>query len=89
MWVYPWSDYTERLQNIDYYPDGMPWCAIGTADMPHAYNKKEWNNTYDLQEYDSKARQYYPVLMRTTTQDPLAGHKIKQFLEVPISIIQF
>ena len=26
----------------------MPWGAIGTADMPHAYNKKEWNNTYDL-----------------------------------------
>ena len=50
----------------------MPWGAIGTADMPHAYNKKEWNNTYDLQEYDSKARQYYPALMRTTTQDPLA-----------------
>ena len=67
----------------------MPWGAIGTADMPHAYNKKEWNNTYDLQEYDSKARQYYPALMRTTTQDPLAEHKIKLFLEVPMSIIRF
>ena len=79
MWVYPWDGYTERLQDIDYYPDGMPWNAISTADVPHAYNGKEWMNMYDLQEYDSKARQYYPTLMRTTTQDHPKGISKKEW----------
>ena len=52
------------------------FCAERLSDSftahPWKYNGKEFVEMHGLDEYDSKARWYYPAICRTTTMDPLA-----------------
>jgi RHS repeat-associated protein len=58
---------------MQYYPSGLPWAeAAGSSEQPWKYNGKEFVEMHGLDEYDSKARWYYPAICRTTTMDPLA-----------------
>ena len=45
---------------------------FGRDKQPYKYNGKEFVEMHGLDEYDSKARWYYPTIVRTTTMDPLA-----------------
>lgn len=45
---------------------------FGRGKQPYKYNGKEFVEIHGLDEYDSKARWYYPTIVRTTTMDPLA-----------------
>ena len=61
------------VQQIQYYPSGLPWNDnYQPSQQPYKYGGKEFVEMHGLDEYDSEARWYYPALMRTTTQDPLA-----------------
>lgn len=63
----------ECVQRMQYYPSGLPWAAsAGASEQPWKYNSKEFVEMHGLDEYDSKARWYYPAICRTTTMDPLA-----------------
>ena len=58
---------------MQYYPSGLPWVeAMMPSEQPWKYNGKEFVEMHGLDEYDSKARWYYPAICRTTTMDPLA-----------------
>ena len=58
---------------MQYYPSGLPWAeTAGASEQPWKYNGKEFVEMHGLDEYDSKARWYYPAICRTTTIDPLA-----------------
>ena len=58
---------------MQYYPSGLPWAeAMIPSEQPWKYNSKEFLEMHGLDEYDSKARWYYPAICRTTTMDPLA-----------------
>ena len=58
---------------MQYYPSGLPWNDnYQASQQPYKYGGKEFVEMHGLDEYDSEARWYYPALMRTTTQDPLA-----------------
>ena len=58
---------------MQYYPSGLPWAeTAGASEQPWKYNGKEFVEMHGLDEYDSKARWYYPAICRTTTMDPLA-----------------
>ena len=51
----------------------LPWNDnYQASQQPYKYGGKEFVEMHGLDEYDSEARWYYPALMRTTTQDPLA-----------------
>ena len=57
---------------MQYYPSEVPWNQqSGASEHPFRYNGKEFVEQFTLDEYDSKARWYYPSIMRTTTMDPL------------------
>ncbi len=72
-YVYPWANYKECVQRMQYYPSGLPWNEnFGAMEHPYRYNGKEFVEMHGLDEYDSEARWYYPALGRTTTIDPLA-----------------
>ncbi len=72
-YVYPWEGYKECVQRTQYYPSGLPWVeSAGASEQPWKYNGKEFVEMHGLDEYDSKARWYYPAICRTTTMDPLA-----------------
>ena len=72
-YVYPWEGYKECVQRTQYYPSGLPWVeAMMPSEQPWKYNGKEFVEMHGLDEYDSKARWYYPAICRTTTMDPLA-----------------
>ncbi len=72
-YVYPWANYKECVQRMQYYPSGLPWNEnFGAMEHPYRYNGKEFVEMHGLEEYDSEARWYYPALGRTTTIDPLA-----------------
>ena len=72
-YVYPWEGYKECVQRTQYYPSGLPWLeAYSPSEQPYKYNGKEFVEMHGLDEYDSKARWYYPAICRTTTMDPLA-----------------
>ena len=61
------------VQQMQYYPSGLPWNDnYQPSQQPYKYSGKEFVEMHGLDEYDSEARWYYPALMRTTTQDPLA-----------------
>ena len=63
----------QRVQHMQYYPSGLPWNDnYQPSQQPYKYGGKEFVEMHGLDEYDSEARWYYPALMRTTTQDPLA-----------------
>ena len=63
----------ECVQRMQYYPSGLPWAeSAGASEQPWKYNGKEFVEMHGLDEYDSKARWYYPAICRTTTMDPLA-----------------
>ena len=63
----------ECVQRMQYYPSGLPWAeTAGASEQPYKYNSKEFVEMHGLDEYDSKARWYYPAICRTTTMDPLA-----------------
>ena len=65
----------QRVQHMQYYPSGLPWDEsenYQSSQQPFKYGGKEFVEMHGLNEYDSEARWYYPALMRTTTQDPLA-----------------
>ena len=63
----------QRVQHMQYYPSGLPWNDnYQASQQPYKYGGKEFVEMHGLDEYDSQARWYYPALMRTTTQDPLA-----------------
>ena len=63
----------ECVQRMQYYPSGLPWAeATNASEQPWKYNGKEFVEMHGLDEYDSKARWYYPAVCRTTTMDPLA-----------------
>ena len=58
---------------MQYYPSGLPWEYVyNSSAQPWKYNGKEFVEMHGLDEYDSKARWYYPAIYRTTTMDPLA-----------------
>lgn len=58
---------------MQYYPSGLPWLeAYSPSEQPYKYNGKEFVEMHGLDEYDSKARWYYPAICRTTTVDPLS-----------------
>ena len=71
-WIYPYPNYKECIQRMQYYPSGLPW-NVGYIpnQQPYKYNGKEFVEQFGLDEYDSKARWYYPAIARTTTMDPL------------------
>ena len=72
-YVHPEAGYKECIQRMQYYPSGLPWAEIaGASEQPWKYNGKEFVEMHGLDEYDSKARWYYPAICRTTTMDPLA-----------------
>ncbi len=56
----------------DYYPYGalMNTLADNPSQQPYKYGAKELDRTAGLDLYDSQARQYDPLLGRTTTVDP-------------------
>ena len=59
-------------QRMFYYASGLPMAnSIGQDFQSIKYNNKEFEETNGLNEYDSKARWYYPAICRTTTLDPL------------------
>jgi RHS repeat-associated protein len=63
------------VQRLQYYPSGLPWKENDTYSpigQNRKYNGKEFVEMHGLDEYDSRARWYYPAIMRTTTMDPLA-----------------
>ena len=72
-YVHPEAGYKECIQRMQYYPSGLPWVeSAGVSEQPWKYNSKEFVEMHGLDEYDSKARWYYPAICRTTTMDPLA-----------------
>ena len=72
-YVNPSAGYKECIQRMQYYPSGLPWAeSAGASEQPWKYNGKEFVEMHGLDEYDSKARWYYPAICRTTTMDPLA-----------------
>ena len=72
-YVHPEAGYKECIQRMQYYPSGLPWAeSAGASEQPWKYNSKEFVEMHGLDEYDSKARWYYPAICRTTTMDPLA-----------------
>ena len=72
LWVYPGDNYNELVQRMQYYPSGLPWDTnISPGEQPYKYNGKEFIEMHGLDEYDSKARWYYPAIARTSTMDPL------------------
>ncbi len=72
-YVHPEAGYKECIQRMQYYPSGLPWAeAMVPSEQPWKYNGKEFVEMHGLDEYDSKARWYYPAICRTTTIDPLA-----------------
>ena len=72
-YVNPSAGYKECIQRMQYYPSGLPWVeSAGASEQPWKYNGKEFVEMHGLDEYDSKARWYYPTICRTTTMDPLA-----------------
>ena len=72
-YVHPEAGYKECVQRMQYYPSGLPWAeAMTPSEQPYKYNGKEFVEMHGLDEYDSKARWYYPAICRTTTMDPLA-----------------
>ena len=72
-YVHPAAGYKECIQRMQYYPSGLPWGeAMYPSEQPWKYNGKEFVEMHGLDEYDSKARWYYPAICRTTTMDPLA-----------------
>ena len=74
-YIHPEADYKECVERTQYYPSGLPWVERLTDSFtanPWKYNGKEFVEMHSLDEYDSKARWYYPAICRTTTMDPLA-----------------
>ena len=72
-YIHPEAGYKECIQRMQYYPSGLPWIeAMQPSEQPWKYNGKEFVEMHGLDEYDSKARWYYPAICRTTTMDPLA-----------------
>ena len=65
------SETGSAVQNISYSASGVP-SNIDLEIQPYLYNGKEFISQFGLNEYDSQARYYYPVIGRTTTMDPLA-----------------
>ena len=69
-YVHPEAGYKECVQRMQYYPSGLPWAeAMIPSEQPYKYNGKEFVEMHGLDEYDSKARWYYPAICRTTTMD--------------------
>lgn len=78
------SEMDTAIQNIIYYPSGVPMPSsvtgrgihavnnFGRDKQPYLYGDKEFIEAHGLNEYDSQARMYYATIMRTTTMDPLA-----------------
>ena len=72
-YVHPEAGYKECVQRMQYYPSGLPWEVVyNPSEQPWKYNGKEFVEMHGLDEYDNKARWYYPAICRTTTMDPLA-----------------
>ena len=72
-YVHPEAGYKKCIQRMQYYPSGLPWEYVyNSSAQPWKYNGKEFVEMHGLDEYDSKARWYYPAICRTTTMDPLA-----------------
>lgn len=74
-YVHPDANYKECVERTQYYPSGLPWAerlSDSFTAHPWKYNSKEFVEMHGLDEYDSKARWYYPAICRTTTMDPLA-----------------
>ena len=74
-YIHPEADYKECVERTQYYPSGLPWVERLTDSFtanPWKYNGKEFVEMHGLDEFDSKARWYYPAICRTTTMDPYA-----------------
>lgn len=74
-YIHPEAGYKECMERTQYYPSGLPWVerySNSEGAHPWKYNGKEFVEMHGLDEYDSKARWYYPAICRTTTTDPLA-----------------
>ena len=60
------------IPRMQYYPSGLPWKDCYRADeQTIKYNGKEFVEMHGLDEYDSKARWYYPAIRRAAAMDPL------------------
>ena len=74
-YIHPDANYKECIERTQYYPSGLPWAerfSNSEGAQPWKYNGKEFVEMHGVDEYDSKARWYYPAICRTTTMDPLA-----------------
>ena len=74
-YIHPDANYKECVERTQYYPSGLPWAerlSDSFTAHPWKYNGKEFVEMHGLDEYDSKARWYYPTICRTTTMDLLA-----------------
>ena len=74
-YIHPEAGYKECMERTQYYPSGLPWVerySNSEGTHPWKYNGKVFIEMHGLDEYDSKARWYYPAICRTTTMDPLA-----------------
>ena len=74
-YIHPDANYKECIERTQYYPSGLPWAerlSDSFTAHPWKYNSKEFVEMHGLDEYDSKARWYYPAICRTKTMDPLA-----------------
>ncbi len=71
-YIKPAPNTKHLIQRMQYYPSGIPWkTSSGAIEHPYRYNGKELVQMHGQDEYDSKARWYYPAICRTTTIDPL------------------
>ncbi len=63
------------IQRTNYYASGLPWAykdGDGASEQPDKYNDKEFIEMHGYDMYDSQARMYDPLILRTPTPDPHA-----------------
>ncbi|GHV45751.1 hypothetical protein FACS1894180_8510 [Bacteroidia bacterium] len=66
------DEYGGAVQQMQYYPYGMPFAINEDEIQPYKYNGKELDQMNGLNLYDYSARHYDPVIGSFTTVDPLA-----------------
>ncbi|GHV43017.1 hypothetical protein FACS1894180_0880 [Bacteroidia bacterium] len=66
------DEYGGAVQQMQYYPYGMPFAINEDEIQPYKYNGKELDQMSGLNLYDYSARHYDPVITRFTTVDPHA-----------------
>ena len=68
------------VESTDYYPYGTPF-TTAEAVQPYKYGSKELDRMHGLDLYDSQARWYDSLLVRSSTMDPRGmNHQDYQYL---------